>query len=75
MGLIVVSYTLKDIRDDEGYLKALGMSRTAQVSLQYYTVYISLSAQTASRDKLVAPSDQSYSYDTHIYTQIIRLRV
>ena len=44
MGLIVVSYTLKDIRDDEGYLKALGMSRTAQVSLSYNTVYYSLSA-------------------------------
>ncbi|XP_077986569.1 flotillin-1-like isoform X2 [Glandiceps talaboti] len=31
MGISVVSYTLKDIRDDHGYLKALGMSRTAQV--------------------------------------------
>ncbi|XP_046844248.1 flotillin-1-like [Xenia sp. Carnegie-2017] len=31
MGIAVVSYTLKDIRDDEGYLLALGMSRTAQV--------------------------------------------
>ncbi|XP_013411695.1 flotillin-1 isoform X3 [Lingula anatina] len=31
MGISVVSYTLKDIRDDEGYLKSLGMSRTAQV--------------------------------------------
>lgn len=31
MGITVVSYTLKDIRDDEGYLKALGMSRTAEV--------------------------------------------
>ncbi|KAI0220311.1 Flotillin-1, partial [Lamellibrachia satsuma] len=31
MGIRVVSYTLKDIRDDEGYLKALGMARTAQV--------------------------------------------
>lgn len=31
MGISVVSYTLKDIRDDEGYLKALGMARTAQV--------------------------------------------
>jgi len=29
MGITVVSYTLKDIRDDEGYLKALGMARTA----------------------------------------------
>merc|ERR1711936_1089786 len=31
MGITVVSYTLKDIRDDEGYLKALGMVRTAEV--------------------------------------------
>ena len=31
MGIAVVSYTLKDIRDEEGYLLALGMSRTAQV--------------------------------------------
>jgi len=31
MGISVVSYTLKDIKDEEGYLHALGMSRTAQV--------------------------------------------
>jgi flotillin len=31
MGITVVSYTLKDIRDDEGYLKALGMARTSEV--------------------------------------------
>ncbi|XP_067057792.1 flotillin-1-like [Acropora muricata] len=31
MGVSVVSYTIKDIRDDEGYLHALGMARTAQV--------------------------------------------
>jgi flotillin len=31
MGISVVSYTLKDLKDDEGYLRALGMSRTAQV--------------------------------------------
>ncbi|XP_064616647.1 flotillin-1-like isoform X2 [Liolophura sinensis] len=31
MGICVVSYTLKDIRDEEGYLRALGMARTAQV--------------------------------------------
>uniref|UniRef100_A0A1I8GKQ6 PHB domain-containing protein n=1 Tax=Macrostomum lignano TaxID=282301 RepID=A0A1I8GKQ6_9PLAT len=31
MGISVVSYTLKDINDDEGYLKALGLARTAQV--------------------------------------------
>jgi len=31
MGIFVVSYTLKDVRDRDGYLKALGMGRTAQV--------------------------------------------
>lgn len=31
MGISVVSYTIKDVKDDEGYLKALGMTRTAQV--------------------------------------------
>lgn len=31
MGITVVSYTLKDIKDKEGYLAALGRSRTAQV--------------------------------------------
>merc|ERR1711892_749610 len=31
MGITVVSYTLKDIRDDEGCLKALGLARTAEV--------------------------------------------
>ncbi|KAH8407637.1 hypothetical protein KR222_008918 [Zaprionus bogoriensis] len=31
MGITVVSYTIKDLRDEEGYLKSLGMARTAEV--------------------------------------------
>merc|ERR1712135_159842 len=31
MGITVVSYTLKDVRDEMGYLGALGMARTAEV--------------------------------------------
>jgi flotillin len=31
MGVMVISYTLKDIHDDVGYLKALGQARTAEV--------------------------------------------
>ncbi|CAO1356562.1 unnamed protein product [Diamesa serratosioi] len=31
MGIAIVSYTLKDIRDEEGYLKCFGMARTAEV--------------------------------------------
>merc|ERR1711936_1018695 len=30
-GMSIISYTLKDITDEVGYLKALGQSRTAQV--------------------------------------------
>ena len=31
MGLRIVSFTIKDIRDDQGYLDALGQARTAEV--------------------------------------------
>lgn len=31
MGITVVSYTIKDIHDEEGYLKSLGIARTAEV--------------------------------------------
>ncbi|XP_025416536.1 flotillin-1 [Sipha flava] len=31
MGITVVSYTIKDIRDEEGYLQSLGLARTAEV--------------------------------------------
>lgn len=31
MGISVISYTLKDVRDDVGYLASLGQARTAQV--------------------------------------------
>jgi flotillin len=31
LGLEIVSYTIKDVKDDEGYLEALGRKRTAEV--------------------------------------------
>lgn len=31
MGLEIVSYTIRDIRDEQGYLDALGIPRTAEV--------------------------------------------
>lgn len=34
MGISVISYTLKDIRDDEGYLHALGQKRVAEVQCE-----------------------------------------
>lgn len=35
MGISVISYTLKDIRDDVGYLASLGQARTAQVGKRH----------------------------------------
>jgi len=34
LGLVVVSYTLKDIRDNNDYLRSLGMGKTAQVKCE-----------------------------------------
>ena len=34
MGIMVISYTLKDVRDEVGYLASLGQARTAQVTLK-----------------------------------------
>ena len=31
MGITVISYTIKSLSDEKGYLEALGMTRTAQV--------------------------------------------
>lgn len=31
MGIVVISYTIKEISDDVGYLKSLGLARTAEV--------------------------------------------
>jgi len=31
MGIVVVSYTIKDVKDSDGYLDAMGMAQTAQV--------------------------------------------
>ena len=31
MGVMVISYTIKSLSDEKGYLEALGMTRTAQV--------------------------------------------
>merc|ERR1712002_115143 len=34
MGITLISYTMKDVSDDEGYLKSLGMKRIAQVQCE-----------------------------------------
>ena len=31
MGIMIISYTIKEVSDDVDYLKSLGMARTAEV--------------------------------------------
>ena len=31
MGIMIISYTIKEVNDDVDYLKSLGMARTAEV--------------------------------------------
>lgn len=49
MGLNIVSFTIKDIRDEEGYLDALGRKRTAEVKRD-----AEIGEAEASRDATIA---------------------
>ena len=51
LGMMIVSYTLKDVNDDVGYLQALGVSRTAQVQKD-----ARIGEAEARRDTLIAAS-------------------
>ena len=51
LGMTIVSYTIKDVTDDVGYLQALGVSRTAQVQKD-----ARIGEAEARRDTLIAAS-------------------
>lgn len=54
MGLIVISYTLKDLNDEEGYLKSLGMARTAEVKRDALIGKATAQMETMIRQSLAA---------------------
>lgn len=52
MGIATVSYTIKDVRDEEGYLEALGKKRTAEVKRD-----ASIGESEAARDAGIRAAD------------------
>ncbi|XP_028394899.1 flotillin-1-like [Dendronephthya gigantea] len=71
MGISVISYTLKDIRDDEGYLKALGKSRTAEVKKDARVGEAEASRDSGIKTSLadLARLEAKYENDTEIARQ------
>jgi len=59
MGLSIVSFTIKDIRDDQGYLDALGRKRTAEVKRD-----AEIGEAEASRDATIASAKARQLGDT-----------
>ena len=62
MGLNIVSFTIKDIRDDQGYLDALGRKRTAEVKRD-----AEIGEAEASRDATIASAKARQLGDTAKY--------
>jgi flotillin len=62
MGLSIVSFTIKDIRDDQGYLDALGRKRTAEVKRD-----AEIGEAEASRDATIASAKARQEGETANY--------
>ena len=62
MGLSIVSFTIKDIRDDQGYLDALGRKRTAEVKRD-----AQIGEAEAARDATVASAQARQEGETAKY--------
>ena len=58
MGIMVISYTLKDVRDEVGYLASLGQARTAQVALLHQSMNIYQSSLSqVKRDAMIGEAE------------------
>jgi len=68
MGLSIVSFTIKDIRDDQGYLDALGRKRTAEVKRD-----AQIGEAEAARDATVASAKARQLGETAKYQAETRI--
>jgi flotillin len=68
MGLNIVSFTIKDIRDDEGYLNALGKARTAEVKRD-----AEIGEAVAARDATIASARARQEGETAKYQAETRI--
>ena len=70
MGIMVISYTLKDVKDDVGYLASLGQARTAQVKRDaiigfFFCFFLEMHA--SSRDRIIHRSNTYYRRLSHTF--------
>lgn len=68
MGLSIVSFTIKDIRDDQGYLDALGRKRTAEVKRD-----AQIGEAEAARDATIASASARQKGETAKYQAETRI--
>jgi flotillin len=68
MGLSIVSFTIKDIRDDQGYLDALGRKRTAEVKRD-----AQIGEAEAARDATIASAQARQQGETAKYQAETRI--
>ncbi|GAB4539330.1 MAG: flotillin family protein [Anaerolineae bacterium] len=68
MGLSIVSFTIKDIRDDQGYLDALGRKRTAEVKRD-----AQIGEAEAARDATIASAKARQEGETAKYQAETRI--
>ena len=64
MGIMIISYTIKEVNDDVDYLKSLGMARTAEVQRD---------ARIGEAQARMQVSRQlfDYNYSTNLYTNLL----
>lgn len=68
MGLGIVSFTIKDIRDDQGYLDALGQARTAEVKRD-----AAIGQAMAARDATIKSAEARQAGETAKYAAETRI--
>jgi flotillin len=68
MGLEIVSFTIKDIRDDQGYLDALGQARTAEVKRD-----AAIGQALAARDATIKSAEARQEGETAKYRAETRI--
>jgi hypothetical protein len=66
MGITVVSYTIKDIADEQGYLAALGMRRTAQVQRDALIGQAEAKAESGIKEARAKQAEQAARFENQI---------
>lgn len=70
LGLVLVSYTLKDIRDDKEYLKSIGLGKTAEVKCKARMGQAEANKESAIQISLAHKERMEKKVDKSSYNQL-----